>query len=52
MMHDIENLLTAIHEVLTNGEWTDGEQCRDWKISKEVYDMASDAYDAYRVDLD
>jgi hypothetical protein len=39
----ITRLRNALHEVTTNGEWIEGEQCGDWKISKEVYETARDA---------
>jgi hypothetical protein len=35
----------VLNEVVTNGEWTNGEQCGDWKISKAVYEMAVEARD-------
>lgn len=38
-----KQLRQALNEVVTNGEWTEGEQCGDWKISKEVYETARDA---------
>lgn len=40
---EIERLRAVIYEITTNGKWTDGEQCGDWKISKEVYETARDA---------
>lgn len=33
-------LRNALNEVITNGHWTHGEQLGDWKISKEVYEIA------------
>lgn len=40
---EIERLRAALYEVTTNGEWTEGEQRGEWKISKEVYETARDA---------
>lgn len=39
---EIEKLRTALEEVRTNGEWTEGEQRGDWKISPEVYALVCD----------
>lgn len=36
----------ALNEVVTNGEWTEGDQCGEWKISKAVYDLAVEARDS------
>lgn len=36
-------MLEALKEAVTNGEWSEGEQCGDWCISKEVYEMLRDA---------
>lgn len=36
-----------LKEVVTNGEWTDGEQRGQWKISKEVYDSVKEVVDRY-----
>src|SRR5262245_43266226 len=41
----LEQLRAVVNEVITNGEWTEGEQRGDWKISKEVYELARDALD-------
>ena len=41
-------VVQAAEEVRTNGEWTDGEQRGDWKISPEVYATLSDALTAWR----
>jgi hypothetical protein len=38
-----QQMREALNEVITNGEWTKGDQCGEWKISKEVYDLAVDA---------
>lgn len=43
---EIEGLRAALYEVITNGEWTKGEQKGDWAVSKEVYDTARDAIDS------
>ena len=40
---EINALRAALWEATTNGEWTEGEQCGDWKISKEVYETMRDA---------
>lgn len=40
---EISRLRNTLYEVTTNGEWTDGEQCGDWRIAKEVYETARDA---------
>lgn len=47
LRHEIEQLRNALNEVITNGEWTEGEQCGDWKISPEVYETARDALDPH-----
>jgi hypothetical protein len=39
---EIERLRMILKEVTTNGRWTDGEQCGEWAISKEVYDTAKE----------
>lgn len=39
---EIERLWAVLNEVQTNGEWTEGEQRGDWKISAEVYAMIAD----------
>ncbi len=39
-------LRSALYEVITNGEWTNGEQCGDFKLSKAVYDMAKEVYES------
>jgi hypothetical protein len=36
----------ALNEVVTNGKWTEGDQCGEWKISKAVYDLAVEARDS------
>ncbi len=41
----MRELLEALYEVITNGEWTDGEQCGEWRISKDVYNMAREAFE-------
>lgn len=43
----IEALRDAANEAVTNGEWTDGEQRGDWRISKEVYEMLQEAVEMY-----
>ena len=42
-MAAVEELLEALNEAVTNGEWSEGEQCGDWCISKEVYETLRDA---------
>lgn len=42
---EIANLRAALYEVVTNGQWTAGEQRGDWQISKDVYETARDALD-------
>ena len=32
-------LLEALVEATTNGQWTEGEQRGDWIISKDVYEV-------------
>lgn len=39
---ELREARNTLHEVTTNGEWTEGEQRGEWKISKEVYEMARD----------
>ena len=36
-------LRAALYEVITNGQWTAGDQWGDWQISKNVYETARDA---------
>ena len=36
-------MLEALNEAVTNGEWSEGEQCGDWCISKDVYETLRDA---------
>lgn len=38
-------LRNALNEVVTNGRWTEGEQCGEWAITKEVYETARDELD-------
>lgn len=33
----------ALHEIVTNGRWSWGEQCGEWRVSKDVYDIAYNA---------
>jgi hypothetical protein len=40
---EITQLRATLYEVTTNGRWTEGEQCGEWAISKEVYETARDA---------
>lgn len=37
------DLLHAATDAITNGQWTDGEQRGDWRISTEVYETLRDA---------
>lgn len=43
LLAERDALRAALNEVRTNGEWTDGDQCGEWKISKEVYGLVCDA---------
>lgn len=36
-------MLEALNEAVTNGEWSEGEQCGDWCISMAVYETLRDA---------
>lgn len=42
---EMTKLRNALWEVTTNGRWTEGEQCGEWAISKEVYDTAREAHE-------
>ena len=37
----IERLGNALHEMLTNGRWTEGEQRGEWAVSPEVYEIGA-----------
>ena len=40
---EIERLRNALHEMLTNGRWTEGEQRGEWAILPEVYEIGANA---------
>jgi hypothetical protein len=42
---ELADIRNTLNEVVTNGEWTLGEQCGDWRISKQVYEMAVEMRD-------
>jgi hypothetical protein len=43
LIAEIERLRSALHEIVTNGRWSIGEQCGEWCVSKDVYDIAYNA---------
>jgi hypothetical protein len=45
---EIKRLRSALYEVITNGSWTEGEQRGDWRISREVYELAKEACEGKR----
>lgn len=47
LMGQMTVLRNALWEATTNGRWTEGQQCGEWAISKEVAQTVSEVLDAY-----